>query len=225
VCQDNPDLNQLGERTNCQVQPQSTYLEPVDRYASFLKSLKPNWTKDVIVAGILGNNSPFSIVKDKSGATVLDTSCKYGVEDGAYPALRTSKFLEQFPQSVHKTICGADLSQAMVDIGALLKASWGDPCWEGEIADLDPDTDGLQADCTVTDVRVFPDGSSEDVDVLPHCSFGEIPCWRLERDDERCYYFPTHMKLVVDRGGVLPPSDIHVKASCVTKDPDSGPYL
>ncbi len=225
VCTDNPDLTQPGVRTMCQVQEQSQYLEPVDRYASFVKSLKPN-PRDLIVAGILGDNEPFEIVRNGQGQSVLDTSCEYGVDDGAYPALRTSKFLNQFEQRVQRTICGGDLSQAMVDIGALLKRTLGDPCWAGEVADLAPETPGLQADCTVTDVRTLPDGSTQDVDVIPNCSFGEIPCWRLEQDDVQCHYTSTHLKLVVDRGGVIPPDDISVKASCVTTDPDDdGPFM
>lgn len=222
TCTDNPDLTQPGERSSCEVKEPSQYLEPVERYADFLKSLKPDWRNDVIVAGILGNNAPFEIVRNKAGQSVLGFSCEYGTDDGAFPALRTSKFVEQFPQQVRETICGADLSAAMVKVGAKLKASFGDPCWEGEVADLDPQTDGLQAACTVTDVRVLPDGTSQEVDTIPPCGAGDIPCWRLEQDDVQCYYFPTRMKLVIDRGGALPPSDIHVKASCVTNDPDGG---
>lgn len=224
TCTDNPDLTQPGERTTCQVKEQSEYLEPIERYASFLKNLKPNWQDDVIVAGILGNNTPFEIVKDSDGTSVLAPSCKYGIDDGAYPALRTSKLLEQFPQRVQRTICGGDLSQAMVDIGALLKRSFGDPCWEGQLADLDPVTPGLQVDCTVTDVRVRPDGTREEIAAIPPCGAGNIPCWRIEEDPVECHYTSTHLKLVIDRGGVVPPSDIHVKASCVTTDPDSGPF-
>jgi hypothetical protein len=225
VCTDNPDMSQPGLRTSCQVQQNSTYLEPVERYASFIKSLKPNWREDVLVAGILGNNSPFEIIKNDKGQTVLDTSCKYGDNDGAYPALRTTHFLDQFAFKVHKSICGGDLSAAMVEIGAKLKGLLIDPCWEGEITDLDPDTDGLQAECTVTDVRVFPDGSSEEIALIPSCSVGQIPCWKLERDDVACHYTTTKLKLVIDRGGIVPPSDIHVRASCVTTDTDDGPVM
>jgi hypothetical protein len=225
VCTDNPDMSQPGVRTSCQVQQNSAYLEPVDRYANFIKGLKPNWREDVIVAGIVGNNSPFEIIKNDKAQVVLDPSCKYGVNDGAYPALRTSHFLDQFPQTVRSSICGADLSSAMVEIGVLLKRSFGDPCWKGEITDLDPATDGLQAECTVTDVRVFPDGSTQEVDLIPSCGSDQIPCWRLERDDISCHYTDTKLKLVIDRGGVIPPADITVKASCVTTDTDDGPVM
>ena len=226
TCRDGADLTKPGERTDCEPNDQSQYLEPTSRYADFLKHLKPTtWTKDVIVAGILGDSKPFSIVLDSMSRPTLDFSCRYNSGDGAYPALRTSDFLQQFQQSVQRTICGADLSQAMVDIGALLKRSLGDPCWEGAIADLDPNTDGLQAECSVVDAQLLPDGTTKDVDVLPNCSFGQIPCWKLVEDTTQCYYTATHLKLVIDRGGVVPPSDIVVKASCVTTDPGGGSYM
>jgi hypothetical protein len=224
VCTDNPDLSKPGERTNCKPQDQSQYLEPTSRYADFIKGLKANPRDNVLVAGILGDSSPFRIVLDGTNP-ILDPSCRYNGNDGAYPALRTSSFLAQFQHTTQSSICGADLSAAMVDIAAELKRTFGDPCWEGEIADLDPETDGLQPECSVSDVQVLPDGSKKEIDLIPNCSFGEIPCWRLEQDDAQCFYTTSHMKLVIDRGGVLPPSDIEVKASCVTTDPNDDSFM
>jgi hypothetical protein len=143
----------------------------------------------------------------------------------AVPALRTSDFLEQFTQRVQKEICVADLSQAMVDIGVLLKRSFGDPCWIGEVTDVDLETPGLQADCSFTDVKVLPDGTRQEVATIAACGTGTLPCWRLEVDAMECSYTTTHLKLVIDRGGVIPPSDIHVQGSCVTTPPKDGPFM
>jgi len=227
TCSDNPDLSKPGVRTDCIPNDQSQYLEPVDRYVDFIKNLKPTWRDDVIVAGIVGDTNPFEIVLDNMQRAVLGPSCRYGGTQTAFPAVRTADFLGQFTQTVERTICGADLSQAMVDIGALLKRSFGDPCWEGEVADLDLQTPGLQPDCSIVDVKVLPDGTRQELDPIPACSIsgGQIPCWRLEQDDKACYYTPTRLKLVVDRGGVIPPADIHVKASCVTTDDGSGGFM
>ena len=49
--------------------------------------------------------------------------------------------------------------------------------------------------------------------------------WTLEVDDMRCGYTSTHLKLVIDRGGIIPPSDIHVLGSCVTTPPKDGPFM
>ena len=224
-CTDTPDLSKPGVRDDCVPNDQSEYLEPVDRYVDFVKSLKKNPTDDVIVAGILGKDKPFEIKLNDKGQPILGPSCTYGGNQTAVPALRTADFLAQFTQRVQTEICGADLSKAMVDIAVLLKRAFGDPCWEGEVADQDLDKDGLQADCQVTDVKVLPDGTRQDVAVIAACGGGAIPCWRLEVDAAQCSYTTTHLKLVIDRGGVIPPSDIHVKASCVTTAPNDGPFM
>ena len=51
------------------------------------------------------------------------------------------------------------------------------------------------------------------------------PCWRIEIDEARCFYTPTQLKLVVERGGIVPPSDVHLRASCVTTDGGAGPVI
>lgn len=225
TCTDTPDLTKPGVRVDCQPNDQSQYLEPVDRYVDYVKSLKPNFTDDVIVAGIIGRDEPFEIQLNDKGQPILGTSCPQGGSDTAVPALRTADFLAQFTQRVQKDICGADLSQALVEIGVLLKRSFGDPCWEGSVADMDLETEGLQPDCSFTDVKVLPDGSREEVAAIAACTTGKIPCWKLEVDAMQCSYTTTHLKLVIDRGGIIPPSDIHVQGSCVTTPPKDGPFM
>jgi hypothetical protein len=179
----------------------------------------------VIVAGIVGDPDPVEIIKDQSGHSLLKPSCNYSGQF-AYPAVRTADFLSQFDLSIRETICGADLSSALVQIGALLKRSFGDPCFESVLADLDPDTGGLQPDCAVSDVQELPNGSDGIETVIPPCTLGAAtPCWRVEADAAKCYYTPTQLKLVVDRGSVIPPSDIHLRASCVTTDGGDGPVI
>jgi len=219
----NPDLTVPGLREDCHPAAAPSWVADVDAYVDFLEGLKPDYNDDVIVAGIVGDTEPFEITTDMN-KTVLAPSCNYSGQH-AYPAVRTADFLAQFSQSVRSTICNGDLSNALVQIGALLKRSFGDPCFEGVLADADP-ADGLQADCSISDIQALPGGGSREVGVIPACSTspGAIPCWRVERDDTRCYYTPTHLKLVIDRGGEVPASDIHVKASCVTVQ-DDGPVM
>jgi hypothetical protein len=224
TCTDTPDLTKPGVRGDCEPNDQSQYLEPVDRYVDFVKSLKPNWREDVIVAGIIGPDDPFEIKLNDKAQPILGTSCPQAATDTAVPALRSADFLAQFTQRVQRDICGADLSQAMVDIGVLLKRSFGDPCWEGEVVDVDLETAGLQPDCTFTDVKVLPNGEREEIAAIAACGTGVLPCWRLEVDATQCSYTTTHLKLVVDRGGIVPPSDIHVQGSCVTT-PKDGPFM
>lgn len=211
-CPGDPTLSIPGEHANCKPKDPSPYLNSVKTYVDDLRSLKADPDKDVMVAGIVGNPDKLKITTDK----LLGPSCEYG-DQTAFPAIRTSAFLGQFPQNVEATICGADLSQPLVDIGALLKRSFGDPCFESKVIDYDPNTDGIQADCTVTDMR-----GDKEIAVIPSCAFaGRIPCWRVEVDEQKCSYTASKQKLVIDRGGVVPASDVHVKVNCVT-EADSG---
>ena len=213
-------LTQPGLLTQCEPRDTTQYLEPVDRYVNFVRGLKADPRRDVIVAGIVGEDDPFEIVLDAQQRPVLGPSCVYGGTQAAYPALRTAEFFRGFDQQVQRTICGADLTAALVEIAALLKRSFGDPCFESLVVDQDPATDGLQADCAVSDVRVFPDGSEKEVALIPQCGTGAVPCWRIEVDATQCFYTSSNLKLVIDRGGVIPPDDIHVRASCATTTDD-----
>jgi hypothetical protein len=226
-CDDTPgDMTTPGDRTSCHPSDHAKYVESVDRYVQFLEGLKPD-RRDVVVAGIVGDPSPFTIATD-NGTSVLGPSCSYAGPSGtqhAFPAVRTADFLSQFPLSSRSTICGADLSGAMTQIGALLKSAFGDPCFETQLADADPSTPAPDYDCTVTDVRRVASGADQELAVIPPCGTNPtIPCWRIEEDAVQCAYTQTnpHLKLVVDRGGVVPPSDVHVVASCVTTDPAGG---
>ncbi len=218
-CDTGSDLTAPGEKTGCHAKESSEYLNSVDSYVDYLKSLKAAPAKDVIVAGIVGDPDKFKITTN-AGKPILAPSCEYGDQD-AFPAVRTNDFLEQFENHVRTSICGADLSQALVDIGATLKRSFGDYCFESEVADLDPVADGLQADCAVSDWRSLPNGGDQELAIIPQCGAGRIPCWKIDKDPTKCFYTPSHDKLVIDRGGVVPSSDIHVKVNCVTTD-DSG---
>lgn len=219
---DEGDLSVPGIKTNCMPKQDSAYLAEVDGYVDFLKGLKVLPDENVIVAGIVGDPDKVEIIKDDQQRSILKPSCSNGAQF-AVPAVRQSHFLEQFPLSIRESICEPDLSSALVQIGALLKRSFGDPCFEASVADLSPDP-GLQADCAISDYQRLPDGSSKEVDLIPSCSFGQIPCWRIEVDAEKCHYTPSKQKLVIDRGGVIPPADTFVKASCVTTD-ESGMVL
>jgi hypothetical protein len=232
TCDDNPDFSIAGKRNTCHPKPNPTYVQDVSRYVDFLKGLKPD-PKDVIVAGIIGDPTPFEIINDTAhNETVLGPSCHYvsttGTDQTAFPAVRTASFLSQFEErNTRATICQGDLSAGLTQVAALLTAALADPCSEANVEDLDPVTPGLQPDCTVSDMR-YDNGQETELAVIPSCAIsgGAVPCWRIEEDAEHCAYTNTdpHLKLVVDRGGVIPAPDIHVKASCVTVDP-AGPQM
>jgi hypothetical protein len=227
----NTDLDIVGARQDCHPNVTSPTLTKVDRYVDFLKGLKAD-PRDVIVAGIVGDAGPFEIVK-KGNVSVLKQSCVYTGPTGpqyAYPGIRELDFLDQFAnRNTHATICAEDLSGAMTQIGALLKRTLADPCFELQLADADPETPGVQYDCTVTETRYTANEPDEELDVIPACDAtrSRIPCWRIEEDPVHCAYTHTdpHEKLVVERGGQIPGPDIHIKAACVTTPSATGPVL
>ena len=221
---DEPDMTTPGKRTNCRASDHAHWVQSTDHFAEFLKNQKTD-PRDVVVAGIVGDPTPFGITS-KNNVSVLAPSCTYAGPTGdqtAFPAVRTTDFLSQFELRTSATICGADLQKGMTQIGALLKAEFGDPCFENQLADSDPSTPALDPDCSVSEVKRISGGDDVELDLIPACkqTSGATPCWRVEEDAVSCSYTHTdpHLKLVIDRGGAAVDPAIHVRASCVTVDP------
>lgn len=214
-----------GPRTGCVPREDVTELTLIDRQVEHLLSLKRD-PLDVIVAGIVGDPDRFEITT-RSGVTVLGNACLPGSGPGgttqeALPAVRIAHFLDQFrTRNTRATICDGDLSGALTQIAALLGEVLENPCLDTTAVDVDPDTDGTQYDCTVTEVRRTPNQPDQDVRVLAPCESGEFPCWRLEADPVQCGFTesPEHLKLVVERNGEAVGNDIHIRAACVTAVP------
>jgi hypothetical protein len=228
ACDDGPDLTKPGVRNECHVKADSQYVSGVDRYVDFLKSQKAD-PLDVIVAGIVGDPHPFEIVKP-GAQPMLKPNCPTASSGGqvAVPAVRTDEFLSGFEQrNTRATICNDDLTSGLTQIAALIKAVIADPCFEAQLLDVDPSTPEPDYDCTITDVRHIPGKADEELAVIGRCdaTHSVIPCWHIEEDAVNCSYTKTdpHLKLVVERNGVVPPADVHIKASCVTTDKPSGP--
>jgi hypothetical protein len=217
-CDGNADLSVPGARENCVPKSDSIYMNDVDLYVDYLKSLKALPDKNIVVAGIVGDPDPVEITTDSNNRSILEPSCSYSGQF-AYPAVRTSDFISQFGLNARETICNADLSSALVQVGDKIKDALGNPCFEAQVADLSPDP-GIQADCSVSDVQLLADGTERELAVIPQCGTGRIPCWRVEVDEMKCGYTPSKVALIVDRNGMLPPEDVHVKASCVTTTND-----
>ena len=217
------DLATAGVREDCHPRHDAVELTPIDRYVDFLKGLKAD-PLDVVVAGIVGDEGPFEIVHKASGVPVLRPSCVYtgtAGEQFAYPAVRTTDFLRQFPtRHTRTTICDGDLSPGLTQIGALLKGVLGDPCFTTQLLDVDPATPGAQYGCAITEVRYRVNQPAEELRVIGACDAGHtrLPCWTIEEDAETCSYTQTdpHLKLVIDRGTEIPAAETRIQASCVT---------
>jgi hypothetical protein len=217
------DLDVVGPRRDCHPKYDSTVIAPIDRYSDFLKGLKAD-ERDVFVAGIIGDPGPVEVIK-KGSVSVLKQSCEYtsatGEKQYAYPGIRMFDFLDQFPtHNANASICREDLTGGLTQIATALGAELGATCFAEQLADLDPEQDGYQYSCTVTDTRHVPGQPDEELAVLPTCDAtkSRIPCWHIDEDVATCGFTKTnpHLKLVIERGGEIPTSDRRVRVQCVT---------
>lgn len=210
-----------GPREDCHPNQASTELTSIQRYAEHLKSLKFD-PRDIAVAAITGDPESFEIVTT-GGVTSIGNSCTNAGAIAA-PAVRTDALLQHFELSTRATICEGDLSQGLRQIGELITERI-DPCFDSNLADVDPATAGPQYECSVTEVRRTPGQPEQEIDVLPSCDRGGPPCFRIEEDPVQCSYTAAdpHLKLVIERSAAVDPT-LHIKASCVTAN-SAGPVL
>ena len=222
-------MNQVGTKDQCHPTTGSAYLEDVEGYVAFLKSLKPDPTK-LLVAGIMGATEPVQVeLRAAPGSTAaqpaLARSCSYLGADGlpqvADPAVRLRYLVDQFPgRSAFTTICQQDLTDAMQVFAELIVDAIGNPCIEGTLADRDPATAGVQVDCSVSDV--VGRGTANEIETpLPACDGmpGAAACWRIVDDPERCPASPDkpHTQLLTVDRTVPAAEGTHVVAYCVTE--------
>src|SRR5205823_11674088 len=128
-----------------------------------------------------------------SGAIpALAHSCNYtdpqNLPEVADPPIRLKFFLDQFPnRSTFTTICQQDLSQGLQLIAQLLKAALGDPCVTADLLDTDPNTPGVQPDCSVSYVTNLAKPNQTE-QILPECnaSISNKPCWHVIIDATKC---------------------------------------
>ncbi len=219
---------QEGARETCSPRSDSPYLTPIEEYADFLRGLKPVDSR-LIVAGILGDAGPIRVgwVADSNNLTHLDVlrSCEIGENDphGAYPPIRTDALLARLPNAVRTGICDDDLSTAMEDIAEEILRGILGACFEGTPVDIDPSTDGLQAECSVVEIQA-PGADDEVRDILPPCGPGNPAnapteaCWTIVEDAELCAVFPTTLKVDVryPEGTVRDPDTV-IDVQCQTR--------
>jgi hypothetical protein len=227
----NDDPRAPGPRTNCFPKEDSQYMYGVQEYADFLKSLKDDDSL-IITAGIIGNAEPVAVGTDpehpENPALVPSCTSSTGKAD---PAVRIQYLLNQFPnRNASTTICNENLADALEIIAQLLKEAIGNPCIEGNLKDRNPEEDGLQFECTVSDV-VNPGTDTQTEEIIPYCDNADaedadptnapassnLPCWHLTLDAEHCPSTPTMLSLIVERGGASVTTGTHVQARCVTE--------
>ncbi len=207
---------------SCEPRGDSFLHHPQD-YVDFLKGLKDD-PSQVIVAAITGPPTPVEII-EYGEAVDLAYSCDVAATARAYPSVRMSYFMDQFPNRSRVTsICNTDLSEALSQVAELLAEVVGNPCLSGAVdtTDLYPDKTGLQVDCQVSYVR-YPRTEREEETVLPRCEMADettpasntpVPCWYVYKDTDACAATPTNLVIQVHDSSE-PPLGTHVIARCV----------
>ena len=211
-CDQDDDLVRTpGPRSGCVPRDSSEFLYDVDEYVQFLYSLKAS-PEQILVATIAGDLSPLKVVERHDERlnidyVALDYSC---TEDDAeaVPPVRLSAFVSGFGEEngQRTSICDADLSGALEDIGRLIteKAS---ACLKGELADRDATAPGLQPDCIVSLTE-----SGQEEQRLPECDNAAsprdsttLPCFTL-LPNETCSATPTGLspKVHYPEGFIVP---------------------
>ena len=210
---------ELGPRTDCAPDDESTYIEPVGTYVEFLTGLKGGRHR-VAVATIVGDVDPVEVaVEPGLDRLWVEPECMVCPGGGgecttgealvaAAPAIRLNALADRFSgRSQVEDICAYDSEADALDyaaalgrIGERLRIDGGTRCLASAPADRDPDAAGLQPICQV----------SEGDQAIPSCSELSAPCWSLAHAPE-CEGSET--ALVIDRGD-SPPTGGELTVRC-----------
>jgi len=215
-----PDApRELGIKASCKPRQDSPFLTEVTSHAASLRAVKA--PERILVAGISGTLADPEVragaAPDESAAPALAPSCESAFGE-AMPPIRLATFLGEFENSTLQSICESDLAPALAGVAKRIGALLGDPCVIGEV-DLDPSTEALELDCTVSDI-VF-DGTSDVESVVPSCDAAGagVPCWYAERDRASCADSATGIAIRVRRDGELDAGSHRTVARCSERVP------
>ena len=213
----NPDdMTTPGTKLDCEPRAASTVIEDVQPFVDALVAAKGDARK-VMVAAIVGDPAP--VVVDNlniHGVTqpALLPSCTFAGPNGdeeAAPAIRLAAFVDEFPgRSQLTSICNADLSGALFEIGSTAKKLVGDPCLDApNLADASPDP-GLQPACEVIDIR---DSAPSAITELPRCGGAAVDCYEIAPDPTVCPTAPDNLR-VRFRRATVPALDTWTHVRC-----------
>jgi hypothetical protein len=200
------DMNEVGPKSDCRPRTSSALVSDVQPFVDALLAAKPD-KRNIMVAAIVGPPTPVDVsIRPINGINgpALSPSCTFAGPAGpelADPAVRLAAFLDAFPgRSQLTSICDADLSSALSQIGASAKKLQGDPCLDAHnLTDASPDP-GLQPACEVVDIR---DSSPSAPMILPPCGPGSTTdCFEIAADPVACPSAPENLRVRLQRATV-----------------------
>ena len=203
-------------KTNCRAKTANELdkLSAYEEYADHIIGFKGGRDK-VIVAGIMGEGDTVFIVDDnpnegKKKLSVID-ACKH-----ARPPIRLGAFINEFAgQSANTSLCTesgiSDLSDPLEVIGELIESRLRTSCFT-DLIDLDPTTDEVETDCTVS---IVTEGG--DQTIYPACNpmSSRTECWQFARNLDECS--ESQVFLSFGEGEVAETS--HVEVECLVRVP------
>jgi hypothetical protein len=196
-------MDQIGTKTNCEPDPASQYVEDVQPFVNDLLAVKDDPRK-IMVAAIVGDPTPVQVdflqINGQSQLSLVPSCTFSGVAgpETAEPAVRLAAFLDAFPaRSKLTSICNADLSGALSQIGASAKKLIGDPCLDTpKLVDSSLEVPGIQPACEVLDIR---DSSPNSPTILPTCGPGSTDCFEILSDTAACPSAPDNLRVKLRR--------------------------
>jgi len=177
--------------TNCQSNEGPGDLTPVSRFASEIRSLKPDPDNQILVSGIVGPSSPYAVewLPQAGGEAPGELwprgapSCGSEAADGtgafAEPAVRLSQFLNGFRNSVIGSVCDDSYTEALAAFSTKLAELQTPPCVPADILSKTDPEGNSYPDCVVTGHLTTPDGVQ--AFVLPACATvaAGSACWSM----------------------------------------------
>jgi hypothetical protein len=184
----------------------SGLLTPVTQFVSDIKSLKPDPDNQIIVSGIIGPTTPYSVawlpaqngqntqpgelwpeVEHSCGAAGGDdVNPEIGqtTTDGSQgdPGVRLAEFVNSFQNSALSSVCDPSYMPSMQAIATKVGALPSPPCLTRTIAQ----TAGGQPDCAVT--AHFMTNGVVTHEAYENCAVtgGAAPCWSLKTGTGSC---------------------------------------
>jgi hypothetical protein len=210
------DINAIGPKTECKPSATSPLIDDVQPFVDALIQVKGDPRK-VMVAAIVGDPTPV-VVENRPlngmESLAVAPSCIFAGPNGqeyADPAVRLAAFVDGFPgRSQLTSICNADLSGALMQIGSTAKKLVGDPCLDAEdLADASA-APGIQPACEVVDIR---DSAPSAPRRLPSCTPGATDCYEIAGDPAVCPSAPDNLRVRFRRAAV-PDSDTWTHVRC-----------
>lgn len=142
---------------------------------------------------------------------VLEHSCRNPQASTFFgdPAVRVNHVVRSVRSQMVTSICDADFSAAMADLGRLIDRNLGAGCVAAPLSDL------ANPDCAVADLTALDDGSVS-ARGIPRCdrAGGAFPCWRLVNSAICLGASPQGVAITVERGGLPPLPATSALAEC-----------